>query len=65
METNCSKSDIYNFNRNFITYPSNIIDGFLTISGIKNADIIISQNHRQQKLLQQKSSPTKTPTTKL
>jgi len=52
METNCSRSGIFNITSNFLTYPSNIIDGFLTISGIKNADMIISQNHHQQKLLQ-------------
>lgn len=53
METNCSKSDILDMTNNFFSYPSKIINGFFTFIGIENADLIIAQNHRQQKLLRQ------------
>jgi len=52
MERNCSKPGIINLKNNFLSYPSNIINGFLTFSGIKHANLIIAQSHRQQKLLQ-------------
>ncbi len=52
MESNCSKAGILKLNNNFFTYPSNFINGNFTFYGMYNADLIIAQSHRQQKLLQ-------------
>jgi glycosyltransferase involved in cell wall biosynthesis len=52
MDSNCSKKTILNFKRNFLNYPSNILNSFFTFSGIRNANLLIAQTTRQQKLLQ-------------
>lgn len=49
----CFKRGVLGLNNKLFSYPSNIINGFFTFVGIKNADIIIAQSHQQQKLLQQ------------
>lgn len=53
MESNCSKSGILRLSNNFFTYPSNIINGYLTFYGINYADLIIAQSQIQQGLLLQ------------
>ena len=52
MESNCSQRSVLNLNWNFFNYPSNIINGFFTLHGIKNANLLIVQNCQQKKLLQ-------------
>jgi len=52
MESNCFQRSVLNLKRNFFNYPSNIINGFFTLHGIKNANLLIAQNYQQKKLLQ-------------
>ena len=52
MDTNCSKNGILGLSNNLFSYPSLIIDGFFTIMGIENANLIITQTNFQHKLLQ-------------
>ena len=49
----CYKRSILGSKYRLFSFPSNIINGFFTFVGIKNANLIIAQNHQQQKLLQQ------------
>lgn len=53
MDLNCSKKEILNLDWNFFSLPSKIFDSFFYFTGVKNADIIISQNKHQQKLLKE------------
>jgi glycosyltransferase involved in cell wall biosynthesis len=52
MDVNCSKNGILNLNKNVFNYPANILNGYFTFLGIKNADLIIAQNNNQKVLLQ-------------
>jgi glycosyltransferase involved in cell wall biosynthesis len=52
-EANCSRRGILDLNNFFLSYPFKILDSFLSVTGLKNADIIVAQNHIQQKLLLQ------------
>lgn len=49
----CDKRGVIRPKNKFFSYASSIINGFFTFVCIKNADLIIAQNHQQQKLLQQ------------
>ena len=48
MDTNCNKTGILDLNQKIFQYPSKIIDGFFTITGLENANLIIAQTKFQQ-----------------
>jgi len=52
MDRNCSKKNILYLKSKFFTIPCEIINGFFTLNGIKNVDLIIAQTNHQKKLLQ-------------
>lgn len=53
MDTNCSKTGILDLNRKFFQYPSKIIDGLFTITGLENANLIIAQTKYQQQQIRE------------
>ncbi len=43
----CYKRGILGSKNKLFSYPAGIINGFFIFVGIKNADLIIAQNHKQ------------------